>query len=227
MSASLTSKVQSAKARGHAAAQRNGDAFSAGDGYWEKLAYLIKQNKGREIAGSMRLPKPIGISVNGCHLRIVPRESSADADGSEGRNFIRFWFGMSGLNKIPIGKCSHVSQNYCCRCDVDGTSYAAFAGIKRRWMVIEADQGTLEQQFWLHMQLETDLGCLCWSGGKSLHGWYFVEGWTPKRCFDLFAKAIGLGVNDRRTWLMCTQARFPAGFNSVTGEKQSVLIWNL
>jgi hypothetical protein len=130
------------------------------------------------------------------------------------------------LNKIGIARCSHVSQNYCCRCDVDGTSYAAFEGIERRWIVIEADHGTLEQQFWLHKQLEADIGCLCYSGGKSLHGWYDVEGWSLEQCFDLYAKAISLGVNDRRTWLMCTQSRLLGGFNSVSGKRQDVFLWN-
>jgi hypothetical protein len=36
----------------------------SGDGYWEKLGHLIQKNKGREIEGRMRLPKPIRISVD-------------------------------------------------------------------------------------------------------------------------------------------------------------------
>ena len=71
-------------------------------------------------------------------------------------------------------------------------------GIARRWLVIEGDQGTLEQQWQIHKQLAKGhrLCCLCWSGGKSLHGWYFVESYSERQCFELYVEAIGLGVSD-------------------------------
>ena len=214
---------ESAKANAHGHARRShGEPFSAGDGYWEKLGHLIQKNKGREIEGRMRLPTPIGISLEDVILGLFPENRLIMLANQKRREQ------LIGLRDewlmIPALKtCSHVSQNYCCRCDVDGTSYDALEGIERRWIVIEADQGTLEQQFWLHKQLEADLGCLCYSGGKSLHGWYYVDGWSLEQCFDLYAKAISLGVNDRRTWLICTQARLPGG---VLG-RQHVLAWNL
>jgi hypothetical protein len=218
------------KAKSHSHGQRGGraaaaTAFSAGDGYWAKLNHLIKQKQ--EIAGRMRLPEPLTLKAKDVVLGLFPENRPLMLTNRKTRfHPIKLWdVWLAG--HVYAETCGHVSQNYCCRCDVDGTSYDAFVGIERRWMVIEADHGTLEQQFWLHMQLAMDLGCLCWSGGKSLHGWYFVEEWTAERCFALYAKAIALGVNDCCTWLICTQARLPGGFNGDTGKRQDVLVWNL
>jgi len=157
----------------------------------------------------MRLPKPLGLSFNDVIRGLFPDNGFLMLSAYRQKQHLigkrDEWLAYPEI----IEQCSHVSQNYCSRCDVDGTSYDAFVGIERRWLVIEADHGTLEQQFWLHQQLaaEADLGCLCWSGGKSLHGWYFVEGWTIEQCFALYAKAIRLGVNDCHHWLICQQAR--------------------
>ena len=156
-----------------------------------RLGQLIQQQKGREIGGRARLPKAIKLSVAEVIRGLFPENRFLMlANRRDGYHQIRrrdVW--LSGCYQGPtLETCSFVSQNYCCRSDVDGTSYDAFEGIERRWLVIEADQGSLEEQFWIHKQLKPT--ALCWSGGKSLHGWYFVEGWTTERCFELYAKAI-------------------------------------
>jgi hypothetical protein len=201
------------------------DDFCSGDGYWEKLGQLIAEHQGRPIAGSCPLPKPVPVSVHQVIRRLFP-ENRYVMLAKERRKWhpIKLrddWFAHCYRRTC---QCSFVSQNYCSHSDVDGASYAAFDGIQRRWLVIESDRGTLEQQFWLHQHLGPT--CVCWSGNQSLHGWYLVEGWSVEQCYELYAQAIRLGVNDRQTWLMCTQARLPAGFNWQTDKKQKVYVWS-
>ena len=59
-------------------------------------------------------------------------------------------------------QCSYMSSNYLSRADMN-CSYAGMEGIERRWMIIEGDKGTLEQQLWIHQELNSEygnLGCL-------------------------------------------------------------------
>jgi hypothetical protein len=122
---------------------------------------------------------------------------------------------------------SFISSSYLTRSDVK-CSYDAFE--KRRWLVIEGDTGTREQQFWIHRRLAKrfgNLGCVCYSGGKSLHGWFFVEGWTEEECFELYAEAMKLGINDLNTWKVCQPVRLPNAMNKKTLRKQQIYVWNV
>jgi hypothetical protein len=123
-------------------------------------------------------------------------------------------------------KCSYVSSNYLSRDDVN-CSYAGMEGIHRRWIVIEDDKLTLEQQMWIHTELgkKHRLCCVCFSGGKSLHGWYHVQGYSEAECFELYAEAIGLGISDCNTWTMSQPVRLPNGWNYKTQRKQTILLW--
>ena len=213
--------------RGRGRPDNSDQAFTSRDGYYDKLGQLIVQNKAREIEGSLALPKPVRLSVEQVIRRLFPENRylmlAKDREAFHPIKMRDVW--LSRQYRGPaLDCCGFVSQNYCSRCDVDGTSYPAFEGIEhRRWLVIESDRGTLKEQFWIHQQLGPT--CLCWSGCRSLHGWYSIEGWSLAQCYDLYAKAISLGVNDRRTWLLCTQARLPGGFNWETQAKQDILVW--
>ena len=128
-----------------------------------------------------------------------------------------------------MSKRSFISQSYLMRDDVN-CSYAAFEGGSRRWLVIESDQLSLERQLWIHRELQRsggNLGCMCWSGGRSLHGWYLVEGWSRRRCFKLYAQAIRLGVSDCNTWRICQPVRLPNGWNHKTQMKQHIYYLDL
>jgi hypothetical protein len=200
--------------RGHAARER--------DDYFAQLGQLVRKNQGGQIGGRLSLPKAIKLRAEEAIRGLFPENRYLMLTAKRDYHPIKLrddWLAGS------VAGFSFVSSNYCSRADVDGTSYAAFEGIKRRWLVMESDRGSLEEQFWLHEQLRPS--CLCWSGGKSLHGWYLVQGWSLQRCFELFAQAIRLGVNDPRGWLICQQVRLPAGFNWQSREKQKILLWDL
>ena len=125
-------------------------------------------------------------------------------------------------------QCSFISSNYLSRADLN-CSYEGMAGVKRRWMIIEGDEGTLAEQFWIHQQLAKSghLACLFYSGGKSLHGWYAAEDWSDAQRYELFAKAIDLGIRDINTWRICQPVRWPGGWNKTHKRKQRILLWHL
>jgi len=86
----------------------------------------------------------------------------------------------------------------------------------RRWLVIEFDSGTIDEQAALHWYLSSLADALGWpplglvvhSAGKSLHGWYRVTDEAVAR--ELMAYAIHLGA-DYYTWTKCQFIRLPNG----------------
>ena len=70
-----------------------------------------------------------------------------------------------------------------------------------------------------------NLGCVVYSGGKSLHGWSLVEGWSDEQRYNQFSEAIDLGIRDINTWRICQPVRLPGGWNSEHGRKQKILLW--
>lgn len=98
----------------------------------------------------------------------------------------------------------------------------------RRFLVIEFDTGSIQQQaaLHLHLALRYPLTLVVHSGGKSLHGWYFVEG-TPDLDVENFMRyAVGLGA-DPHTWTACQPVRMPGGLRSgAVPVLQTVLFYN-
>lgn len=87
----------------------------------------------------------------------------------------------------------------------------------RRWLVIEFDSGTIDEQAALHWHLRDAAVAAGWprltlcvhSGSKSLHGWYGpCEGEEAAR--DLMAYTVSLGA-DHSGWNRCQLMRLPGG----------------
>lgn len=98
----------------------------------------------------------------------------------------------------------------------------------RRWLVIEFDDGTADEQAALHWFLDASAAAAGWprlrlalhSGGKSLHGWYGpVTNDDDAR--DLFAFARLHCGCDLHTWPKCQLVRLPEGVHA-TGARQKV-----
>lgn len=98
----------------------------------------------------------------------------------------------------------------------------------RRWLVIEFDDGTADEQAALHWFLDASAAAAGWprlrlalhSGGKSLHGWYGpVTSEDDAR--DLFAFARLHCGCDLHTWPKCQLVRLPEGVHA-TGARQKV-----
>ena len=96
----------------------------------------------------------------------------------------------------------------------------------RKYLVIEQDKGTDHEQasILLHLATMAPMAVVCSSGGKSLHGWFNVEGIPEERVAPFFAYAVKIGA-DPALWTPCQFARIPGGTRD-NGNRQSVLFFN-
>ena len=195
-----------------------------------KLEDLIKNRPPVTLRQGVALPRQVRISVKEAILGLFPLDGYLLITPRVGWQQFNIYKRDRWLAHYPeVLKCSFISSNYLSRDDVQ-CSRLGMEGVERRWLVIEGDEGTLEQQLWIHKELEAqyqNLGCVLYSGGKSLHGWYDVENWTAEQCFRLYAEAIDLGIRDCSTWRMSQPVRMPQGLRRDTKRKQAVLVWNL
>ena len=96
----------------------------------------------------------------------------------------------------------------------------------RRFLVIERDQGTLDEQaaiLW-HLARFEPLALVVHSAGKSLHGWFYVENQTEEQSREFMEYAVSLGADDA-TWCKCQPVRMPLGLRPGAGI-QWVLFFN-
>lgn len=86
----------------------------------------------------------------------------------------------------------------------------------RRYMVVEFDQGSLERQAALLAALHSEahpLVMVVFSGGKSLHGWFFVQDLPPPKPLQFFQAAARLGC-DTSLWDRAKLVRMPGGIRN-------------
>jgi len=97
---------------------------------------------------------------------------------------------------------------------------------QRRFLVVEFDDGTLDQQASIHYHLGTKfpLTLIVFSGSKSLHGWYYVQGSKESHVKEFFNYACSLGA-DRATWTKSQFVRMPNGVRD-NERKQNVIFFN-
>ncbi|HEU5313191.1 MAG TPA: hypothetical protein VFU08_05140 [Candidatus Udaeobacter sp.] len=112
----------------------------------------------------------------------------------------------------------------------------------RRFLIVEFDRGTLDQQAALlwHLARFAPLALGVFSGGKSAHGWFFCQGQPEDKLRRFFDYAVSLGA-DPRTWLRSQFVRMPdgkrvdgktsdalklAGIENVPRSRQAVLYFN-
>ena len=82
----------------------------------------------------------------------------------------------------------------------------------RRFLICEFDTGTTDQHaaLLIHLAGYAPMVCAVHSGGKSLHGWFFVEGEPEDRILKFFRYAVSLGA-DPATWPCSQFVRMPDG----------------
>ncbi|MDC0065018.1 hypothetical protein OAK15_01000 [Verrucomicrobia bacterium] len=83
---------------------------------------------------------------------------------------------------------------------------------QRRFLVVEFDRHSIDDQsaFHLHLSELCPLVCVVHSGGKSLHGWYYVHGQPESEVRKFFEYAVRLGA-DPATWNRVQFVRMPGG----------------
>jgi hypothetical protein len=97
---------------------------------------------------------------------------------------------------------------------------------KRRFLICEFDTGTADEQaaLLLHLGGFASLVCAVHSGGKSLHGWFYVHGLPDAKVEKFFRYAVSLGA-DRATWTRSQFVRMPDGTRD-NGKRQTVFYTN-
>jgi hypothetical protein len=98
----------------------------------------------------------------------------------------------------------------------------------RRFIVCEFDKGlTTDRQaaILLHLAELAPMVCALWSGSKSIHGWFYVDGQPEEKVRRFFRYAVGLGA-DPATWSRSQFVRMPDGKRD-NGKQQAVYFLNL
>ncbi len=96
----------------------------------------------------------------------------------------------------------------------------------RRFLVCEFDTGTPDDHaaLLLHLGTFAPLVCAVHSGGKSLHGWFFVHGQLDAKVEKFFRYAVSLGA-DHATWTRVQFVRVPDSTRD-NGKRQTVFFLN-
>lgn len=92
----------------------------------------------------------------------------------------------------------------------------------RRFLICEFDSGSADEHaaLLLHLGTFAPLVGAVHSGGKSLHGWFFVEGQPDEKVEKFFRYAVSLGA-DPATWTRSQFVRMPDGTRD-SGKRQTV-----
>jgi hypothetical protein len=82
----------------------------------------------------------------------------------------------------------------------------------RRFLVVEFDTGTPDEHaaLLIHLAGYAPLVCAVHSGGKSLHGWFYVHGQSDAKVLRFFRYAVSLGADDQ-LWCKSQFCRMPDG----------------
>jgi hypothetical protein len=96
----------------------------------------------------------------------------------------------------------------------------------RRFLVIEQDGGTIDEQaaILLHLAGRGPLALAVHSGSKSIHGWFYCLGQPEEKLRGFMQYAVSLGA-DRATWTRSQFVRMPDG-NRDNGQHQAVYFFN-
>jgi hypothetical protein len=96
----------------------------------------------------------------------------------------------------------------------------------RRFLVCEFDCGTVDEQsaILIHLAGYGPLVLVVHSGGKSLHGWFFVQEQPEEKVLKFFRHAVSLGA-DPATWTRSQFVRMPDGTRD-NGARQTVYFFN-
>jgi hypothetical protein len=96
----------------------------------------------------------------------------------------------------------------------------------RRFLICEFDTGTADTHaaLLIHLAGFAPLICVVHSGGKSLHGWFFVAGQPENKVQKFFRYAVSLGA-DHATWTRSQFVRMPDGTRD-NGNRQTIFFLN-
>ena len=96
----------------------------------------------------------------------------------------------------------------------------------RRFLIIEQDSGTIDEQsaVLLHLAERAPLAVAVHSGSKSIHGWFYCVGQPEEKLRRFMRYAVSLGA-DRMMWTRSQFARMPDGTRA-DGKRQTAYFFN-
>ena len=96
----------------------------------------------------------------------------------------------------------------------------------RRFLVIEQDNGTIDEQaaVLLHLAERAPLALAVHSGSKSIHGWFYCVGQPEEKLRSFMRYGVSLGA-DSATWTRSQFVRMPDGTRD-NGKRQTVYFFN-
>jgi hypothetical protein len=110
----------------------------------------------------------------------------------------------------------------------DGTESAHALSITgpRRFLVIEQDGGTIDQQaaVLVHLAKRAPLALAVHSGSKSIRGWFYSAGQPAQKLSHFMQYAVSLGA-DRAIWTRSQFVRMPDGTRD-NGKRQTTYFFN-
>jgi hypothetical protein len=96
----------------------------------------------------------------------------------------------------------------------------------RRFLICEFDTGTSDEHaaILIHLAGFAPLVCAVHSGGKSIHGWFYVHGQPEEKVKKFFRYAVSLGADDH-LWCKSQFCRMPDGQRD-NGGRQTIYFLN-
>ena len=96
----------------------------------------------------------------------------------------------------------------------------------RRFLVIEQDQGSIDEQsaVLIHLARKAPLALAVFSGGKSIHGWFYCAGLSDPELWPFMCMARSLGAC-RSTWCPVQFVRVPGGYRD-NGAPHIIYLYN-
>jgi hypothetical protein len=108
--------------------------------------------------------------------------------------------------------------------DFDWSNSAEEARLLERLATEGRDVRDLCAALLLHLAEKAPLTLAVYSGGKSLHGWFYCAGVSEEKVWRFFSYAVSLGA-DRASWTRSQFARMPDGLRE-NGRRQTVYFFN-
>ena len=108
--------------------------------------------------------------------------------------------------------------------DFDSSNSAEEARLLEKLATVARDVRDLCAALLLHLAEKAPLTLAVYSGGKSLHGWFYCAGVPEEKVWRFFRYAVSLGA-DRANWTRSQFARMPDGLRE-NGRRQTVYFFN-
>jgi hypothetical protein len=144
---------------------------------------------------------------------IVPNPMTAPRGLTQRRRLSAHALGNTGMRRFLIVEF-----------DFDGYKSPEEAQLLEKLRLQGRDIRDLSAALLLHLAAKAPLALVVYSGGKSLHGWFYCAGVAERRIYRFMQYALSLGA-DPANWSRSQFSRMPDGLRD-NGRRQTVYFLN-